>query len=215
MGSCGFPASARVCSASSNRKTEEWTVYPLPDALNQIPYALNIGPKGNVWICGTNSDSLHRFDPKTEELVEFRLPTRVTYTREIEFDADGNLWTCNSNGPARHTERGYGSIIKLEIVGSETGGGQKIAGRQHQAGNERQTPRSPNAQLLDRIDGNDLPKGYTPGTHQAYVDQRIAKLSDQQRARIGRLWSEKQKTNPEMRNRGGSFVRILEYVAEK
>ena len=39
-----------------------------------------------------------------------------TYTREIEFDEEGNIWTCNSNGPARHTERGYGSIIKLELI---------------------------------------------------------------------------------------------------
>ena len=101
-------------------KTEEWKVYDLPDADNQIPYALNIDPQGNVWICGTNSDTLHRFDPKTEKLVHFRMPSRVTYTREIEFDAEGNIWTCNSNGPARHTERGYGSIIKLEIVGDES-----------------------------------------------------------------------------------------------
>ena len=96
--------------------TEEWKVYDLPDAENQIPYALNIDPKGFVWICGTGNDTLYRFNPKTEKLVEFRMPSRVTYTREIEFDAQGNIWTCNSNGPARHTERGYGSIIKLEII---------------------------------------------------------------------------------------------------
>ena len=104
--------------------TEEWKVYDLPDKDNQIPYALNIDPKGYIWICGTNNDVLHRFNPRTEELVEFRLPSRVTYTREIEFDADGNIWTCNSNGPARHTERGYGSIIKLEIIGKNL----KVAG---------------------------------------------------------------------------------------
>ena len=97
-------------------KTEKWKVYDLPDAENQIPYALNIDPKGNVWICGTGNDTLHRFNPKTEKLTTFRMPSRVTYTREIEFDAEGNVWTCNSNGPARHTERGYGSIIKLEII---------------------------------------------------------------------------------------------------
>jgi virginiamycin B lyase len=100
-------------------KTEKWKVYDLPDKDNQIPYALNIDPKGKIWICGTGNDVLYRFDPKTEKLVEFRMPSRVTYTREIEFDRDGNLWTCNSNAPVRHTERGYGSIIKLEIVDNE------------------------------------------------------------------------------------------------
>ena len=109
---------------SFNPKTEKWKVYELPDADNQIPYALNIDPKGYVWICGTNSDSLHRFDPKTEERVEFRLPSRVTYTREIEFDKEGNLWTSNSNGPARHSERGFGSIIKLEVLSGELSGGK-------------------------------------------------------------------------------------------
>ena len=109
---------------SFNPKTEKWKVYELPDADNQIPYALNIDPKGYVWICGTNSDSIHRFDPKTEERVEFRLPSRVTYTREIEFDEEGNLWTCNSNGPARHSERGFGSIIKLEVLSGELSGGK-------------------------------------------------------------------------------------------
>jgi len=63
------------------------------------------------------NDTLIKFDPKTKELVEYRMPSRVTYTREIEFDEDGNVWVCNSNYPVRHTERGRGSIIKLEILG--------------------------------------------------------------------------------------------------
>ena len=58
-------------------------------------------------------------DTKTKELIEFRMPTRVTYTREFEFDADGNVWTCNSNAPIRHSERGRGSIIKLELLGTD------------------------------------------------------------------------------------------------
>lgn len=96
--------------------TEEWTVYPLPNYENQIPYALNVAPDGMVWICGTGNDTLYRFNPKTEYLVEFRLPTQVTYTREIEFDAEGNVWTSNSNAPVRHMENACGEIIKLEII---------------------------------------------------------------------------------------------------
>ena len=101
-------------------KTEKWKVYELPDAENQIPYALNIDPKGYVWICGSGNDTMQRFDPKTEELAEFRMPSHVTYSREIEFDGEGNVWTCNSNAPARHIERGVGSIIKLELVEGKT-----------------------------------------------------------------------------------------------
>ena len=95
--------------------TEEWAVYPLPDAENQIPYALNIHPKtGDVWICGTGNDQIIRFDPKSETFTHYPMPSRVTYTREIEFDDEGNVWTCNSNVPIRHAERGIGSIIKIE-----------------------------------------------------------------------------------------------------
>ena len=59
--------------------SEEWTTYPLPDYLNQIPYALNVAPDGMVWICGTGNDTLYRFNPETEYLVEFPLPFRVSY----------------------------------------------------------------------------------------------------------------------------------------
>ena len=103
--------------------SEEWTTYPLPDYLNQIPYALNVAPDGMVWICGTGNDTLYRFNPETEYLVEFPLPFRVSYTREIEFDEDGYVWTSTS-GPARHMENVCGSIIKLELPDDveETGG---------------------------------------------------------------------------------------------
>lgn len=73
---------------------------------------------------------------------------------------------------------------------------------------------SPHARLLSRIDRNDLPKGYAPVKHQEYVDRRIAGLSEGQRARIGQLWQEKEKIDPDMPNRGASFVKIMEYVAE-
>ena len=101
---------------SFDPKTEKWDVYDLPDALNKIPYALNVAPDGAIWITGTGSDSVTKFDPKTKEMTEFRMPTRVTYTREFEFGPDGSIWTCNSNAPVRHTERGRGSIIKIELI---------------------------------------------------------------------------------------------------
>lgn len=201
-------------------KTEKWRVYPLPDTENQIPYALNIDPKGYVWICGTGNDTLYRFDPKTEYLVEFRMPSRVTFTREIEFDEDGNLWTCNSNGPARHSERGYGSIIKLELPDEQAGGGVKLATIQldhHMVAHVRKITRdkSPQAKLLQRIDKNDLPEGYQGGKqHQVYVDRRLAGMSGMQRERVGRLWAAKRRIDPDMENLGQSFVKIMEYVAE-
>ncbi len=100
--------------ASLNPETDEWKVFPLPGDGNAIPYALNIHPtSGDVWICGTGSDTMMRFNPETEELTTYPMPTRVTYTREIEFDKDGNVWTCNSNYPVRHIEGRTGSAIRI------------------------------------------------------------------------------------------------------
>jgi streptogramin lyase len=96
-------------------KTEEWTIYEPPNAINTLPYALNINRKtGDIWICGTGSDTLVKLDPKTGHFTDYRLPSRVTFTREIEIDDDGNIWTTNSNSPLRHSERGWTSFIKLE-----------------------------------------------------------------------------------------------------
>ena len=67
--------------------------------------------------------------------------------------------------------------------------------------------------LLARIDTQSLPSGYYPQKHQDYVDRRMAGLSEAQRAQVGKLWQEKQRIDPDMPNRGQSFVKIMEYVA--
>jgi hypothetical protein len=67
--------------------------------------------------------------------------------------------------------------------------------------------------LLARIDATELPKGYSGSIHQKYVDERMKKMTSGQRARVGRLWKEKQRLDPDMPNRGAAFVKILEYVA--
>jgi len=74
-------------------------------------------------------------------------------------------------------------------------------------------PASPQADLLTRIDKNSLPRAYDPRKHQDYVDRRMAKLTKKQRGRIAQLWREKLKSEPNMPNRGFSFVKIMEYVA--
>ena len=65
----------------------------------------------------------------------------------------------------------------------------------------------------EKIEARPLPPGYELKTHQKYVDAGMAKLTAEQRARIGRLWQEKLKADPKMPNRGMSFVKIMEFVA--
>jgi len=67
--------------------------------------------------------------------------------------------------------------------------------------------------LLTRIDKNPLPEGYQGSRHQAYVDQVIDALKPEQRARVGQLWKEKRRLDPNMPNPGASFVKILTHVA--
>ena len=74
-------------------------------------------------------------------------------------------------------------------------------------------PESDTAKLLARIDRNPLPKGYQGSRHQPYVDKVMAGLKPEQRQRVGQLWKEKRRLDPDMPNRGASFVKILNYVA--
>lgn len=104
---------------SYDPKKDAWKKYSLPGKGDDIPYAINVDRRtGLIWICGAGSDTMMRFDPKTEKLTVIPMPTRVTYTREVEFAKDGSIWTCNSNHPARHIEGHRQSVIKIEVIGS-------------------------------------------------------------------------------------------------
>ena len=170
-----------------------------------------------VWICGTGDDTIHRFNPKTEILVTYPLPNRVSYTREIEFDADGNIWTPTS-GPSRHMETGYGAIIKIEPNELIDAGGIKLKGYMPDRSKlTYEQPRpvnytGPNAKLLQKIARTKLPQAYLNGKHQPYVDATYKTLTEKQKHRIHILWQEKRKADPEMPQAGQHFVRIMEYV---
>lgn len=99
-------------------KTEAFKRYPMPTGIGDMPYALNVDKKtGSVWICGTNSDTLIRFDPATERFVVVPLPTQVTFTRELDFDTAGNVWTSNSNIPGWQIEGQQPKVIRLSRAG--------------------------------------------------------------------------------------------------
>ncbi|MCR9296704.1 MAG: hypothetical protein NXI32_28690, partial [bacterium] len=68
--------------------------------------------------------------------------------------------------------------------------------------------------LLARIDKNSLPEGYDGSSHQPYVDRIMAGLKSEQRARVGKLWKEKRRLDPDMPNPGASFIKILTHVAK-
>ena len=77
---------------------------------------------------------------------------------------------------------------------------------------------------LNRIAQTELPEGYNPGAgrnseeshnlHQGYVNRRMGGMSDRQRSLVSHMWKQQQAVNPDMPNRGASFVKIMEHVAE-
>lgn len=96
------------------RLFESWDI-PIEPLGSETPYALNVDRSTDtVWICGTNSDTLISFDPRREQFEIYPLPTRVTYTREIDFDAQGRVWTSNSNAPAWQIEDGHPRVLRLD-----------------------------------------------------------------------------------------------------
>jgi len=87
---------------------------PIEPLGSETPYALNVDrTTDTVWICGTNSDTLIRYETLTGEFTIYPMPTRVTYTRDIDFAADGAVWTSNSNVPAWQIETGIPRVIRL------------------------------------------------------------------------------------------------------
>jgi streptogramin lyase len=96
------------------RAFETWEL-PIEPRGSETPYALHVDrASGAVWICGTDSDTLIRFEPASERFTVYPLPTRVTYTREIAFDAQGRVWTSNSNAPAWQIEGGMPHVLRLD-----------------------------------------------------------------------------------------------------
>jgi virginiamycin B lyase len=95
--------------------TGTFTVWKLPIEGVETPYALNVDRRTDtVWICGTNSDTLIGFEPASETFTVYPLPTRVTYTREIDFDDEGGVWTSNSNFPTWQIEGPGPKIIRIQ-----------------------------------------------------------------------------------------------------
>ena len=59
-------------------------------------------------------------------LVSNSLPTRVTYTREIDFYDEGGVWTSNSNFPTWQIEATGPKVIRLQ---PEAGARRTMASR--------------------------------------------------------------------------------------
>ena len=116
-GTLWIPSFSAGSVAAFDPKSGRYNEFELPirPLAGETPYALAVNPVTNdVWICGTNSDTLIRFEVGAKRFTVYPLPTRVTYTREIDFDALGRVWTSNSNSPAWQIEGGQPRVLRLD-----------------------------------------------------------------------------------------------------
>ena len=108
-----FSAGALAAFDPKSGRFEQFEL-PIRPLAGETPYALAVNPLTNdVWVCGTNSDTLIRFELRERKFTVYPLPTRVTYTRELDFDPLGRVWTSNSNSPAWQIEGGQPRVIRL------------------------------------------------------------------------------------------------------
>lgn len=97
-------------------ETRQFKEYKMPTGSGDMAYALAIDHRDDtVWLCGTNSDTLIHFDPRTEAFKTYLLPSKVSFTRELEVDAEGNVWTTTSNLPYYQMEGGQGKVVRLSF----------------------------------------------------------------------------------------------------
>ena len=98
---------------------KERYVIPVEPIGSEVPYAVFVDQAtDHVWITGTQSDSIIRFEPAQERWTIYPLPTLVTYTRELDMDAERNVWTSHSSSPAWHVEGGIPKLTRLNPDGA-------------------------------------------------------------------------------------------------
>lgn len=90
--------------------------YRLPSK-GDYPYALRVHEQtGEVWITGTGTDSLYRFNPRTKRFQRYALPSSVAYTRMVTFDEQGDIWTVYGSFPNTFGPYTSGVAVKLEVT---------------------------------------------------------------------------------------------------
>ena len=108
-----FPESAVYRYSPREHK---FTRYLLPTrpAGSDTPYSLNVDrARHEVWVNGTESDTLMRLDIATGRWQVYPMARRVTFTRDIEIAADGSIYTANAVFPSWQIEDGQPTLIRV------------------------------------------------------------------------------------------------------
>ncbi|MEZ5502401.1 MAG: hypothetical protein R3E50_06975 [Halioglobus sp.] len=121
-GNLWVPSYAEGTINRFDTNTMEWKeslVIPVEPIGSEVPYAVFVDPQtDHVWITGTQSDTLIRYEPENGKWTIYPLPTLVTYTRELDMDDQGDVWTSHSSSPAWHVEGGIPKVTRLDPTGA-------------------------------------------------------------------------------------------------
>ncbi len=71
--------------------------YELPGGPNGGPYAVNVDGRGRIWVSEIQTDNVIMFDPRSEAMRAFKLPSKNTGVRNATIDAEGRYWYVGSH----------------------------------------------------------------------------------------------------------------------
>lgn len=115
-----FDDSALMSYDTASGKFETFKLPLLSPEEYEVPYALAVHPQTqDVWITSNMSDRWFRFVPGERRFITYPSPTRVTWLRDWEFTADGQVCSSQSNLPAYAIEDGRPSFICVAPDGGE------------------------------------------------------------------------------------------------
>ena len=107
-------ASGRLAKFTPDDET--FTLYDLPTLPlgSDTPYSLAVDrERHQVWVNGTASDTMMRFDIETEAWAVFPLPRMRSFTRDVAVAKDGSVFTSIGSFPAWHIEDGQPTVIRV------------------------------------------------------------------------------------------------------
>jgi virginiamycin B lyase len=108
-------AESKIAKYDPKLKVFEMFDLPVVPLGSETPYALNYDVKRNwIWVTGNQSDSLFALDINLKTWRNFPLPRRTSFTRDIEFDEDGNAYVSNSNFASWQIEDSQPTLMKVD-----------------------------------------------------------------------------------------------------
>lgn len=81
---------------------------------SDTPYSLNVDKaRHQVWVNGTNSDSIYRYDIATGAWSMYPMQRHVTFTRDVEISPQGQVYVTNASFPSWHIEDAQPTLIEI------------------------------------------------------------------------------------------------------